>query len=160
MDANELKSKLHYEPETGIFTWIKSLKGTKAGAIAGSKCGKYTIITFNQYKYLAHRLAWLYIYGEMPKYFIDHINGNGMDNRISNLREATKNQNGHNSKISKRNTSGVKGITWHKYKQKWHATLNANYKRIHIGYFDNLELAELAINEARTKYHGDFARSA
>lgn len=159
MDANKLKSKLHYDSDTGIFTWIESSKGTKAGAVAGSKCGKYTIIIFNQARYLAHRLAWLYVYGEMPKNFIDHVNGNGMDNRICNLREATKNQNCHNSKISKRNTSGVKGVSWHKYKQKWHARLNANHKSIHIGYFDDLELAELVMNEARLKYHGNFARS-
>ena len=159
MDANELRKKLHYDCETGIFTWIVSTKGHASGKIAGSQCGKYKIIVINQKHYLAHRLAWLYMTGSFPNEYIDHINGNHTDNRFCNLREATHGQNVQNSPLRKNNTSGIKGVSWHKHKKRWHATIFANNKRINVGYFKILEEAKKAIDVARLKYHGDFARS-
>jgi hypothetical protein len=157
----ELKQFLHYDQNTGIFTWIKK-SGQKPiiGNIAGSTLlGGYIAIRLKNKRYLAHRLAWLYVYGKFPKNKIDHINGNPSDNKICNLRQATYQQNNCNSKKRKDNTSGVKGVVWRNDCKKWQAQLYINYKKIYFGTFDNLELAKLAIFEARVKYHGNYANN-
>lgn len=158
LDADKLKEKLHYNPDTGIFTWIVSTKGHAKGITAGSQCSKYISIVINGKHYLAHRLAWLYMTGSFPKKYIDHINGNHIDNRFCNLREATHGENIQNSPIRKNNTSGIKGISWHKSKKRWEARICANNKFIHLGYFKILDDAKLVIDDARKKYHQQFAR--
>ena len=105
----------------------------------------------------AHRLIFMWHYGFLPKE-IDHIDGNPSNNRIENLRQANRSENGMNQKLNSRNTSGVKGVTWKKDKQKWHARVKVNKKNKHLGYFDDLELAELVVQEVRNKFHGEFAR--
>ena len=102
MDQNIIKELLHYEPNTGIFTWLKHRGGkTKKGSIAGSlhKCG-YMVIRINVKHYYAHRVAWIYVHGSIPEHvLIDHINGKRNDNRIENLRLATYQQNNENRGI-------------------------------------------------------------
>jgi hypothetical protein len=156
---NYLKSILDYNPETGIFVWkVKFSKKINIGDVAGTKDSKgYIAIKVNKKTYASHRIAWLYIYGYIPEKQIDHINGNRVDNRICNLREATNQENQFNRQIQKNNTSGVKGVCWSNQQNKWVARIRANGKRITLGLFDNLELAELVINEARLKYHKQFA---
>jgi hypothetical protein len=156
----ELKEKLHYDQDTGIFTWlINRTKNTKAGDKAGYLMPDgYVRISFNGIKYKSHRLAWLYIYGLWPKDMIDHINGNPSDNRIKNLREATGYENQHNTKKPKTNKSGVKGISFHKASGKWQCSIRNNGIKIHLGYFDKFLDAEKVIIEARTKYHNNFAK--
>ena len=154
----ELKSKLHYNPETGIFTWLEtsSLK-MRHGDVAGHKNEKgYIVITINGKIYRAHRLAWIYM-NETLSCCIDHINTIKDDNRISNLRLATLNQNSFNKKLSKNNTSGVKGVSWNKLTKKWTARIKINNKQITVGAFSDIELAKKVIMEARIKYHGDYA---
>jgi hypothetical protein len=94
--------------------------------------------------------------GYLPE-FIDHINGDRADNNIDNLREATRSQNCQNAKLSKVNRSGVKGVSWHKYNQKWYARIRLDGKRIDLGYFDNLIEAEATIKATREKLHGVFS---
>lgn len=89
---------------------------------------------------------------------IDHINGNVLDNRKTNLRICNHSQNLKNCKISKNNTSGYKGITWRKDCNKWFAYIVVNYKQIGLGYFFNKLDAATAYNVAAKKYHGEFAR--
>lgn len=152
-----LKSILDYNPETGIFTWKISSGSTKPGNIAGyNRNDGYILIRANNKSYLAHRLAWFYINGKFPN-IIDHINRNKSDNRICNLREATKSQNQCNQKIRKNNTTGVKGVYFDKYRNKFVSELAIDNKKIFIGRFDSIELAEIAINESRSKYHKEFA---
>ena len=155
----EIKKLLYYNEETGIFTW-KLYRGGKAKicAIANSKDSKgYIRIQINKERNSAHRLAWLYMYGKFPEFYIDHINGNKIDNRICNLREATTNQNQYNRKAPINNTSGIKGVYFDKSRSKWVAELKANNKKIFIGRFNSIELAEIAINNARKQYHREFA---
>lgn len=91
--------------------------------------------------------------------YIDHINGDKLDNRKENLRFCTQRENSKNVKVErKNNTSGYKGVAWKKQNKKWRASIFLNYKNIHIGYYDTKEKAALAYNEAAIKYHGEFAR--
>lgn len=158
LTQKELYSQLHYDEETGLFTWIKARQGIKKGSIAGhtTKNG-YKQLVLNYKKYLIHRLAWFYVYGKWPEHFIDHINGNPLDNRICNLREATNSENNYNSRLPSNNNSGVKGVVLHKMSGKWQAQICVCKKNIYLGLFENFELAKDAVNKARQKYHKEFA---
>ena len=117
----------------------------------------YIDIKINGKIYLAHRLIFLYHHGYLPKY-IDHIDGNQLNNKVENLREATQQENCKNSKISKANTSGVKNVSFNKKSKKWQVSLSIDKKLKHIGFYDDLELAEFVAIEARNKYYKEFAR--
>jgi len=152
---------LEYHQDTGIFTWKKSRGNqfTKIGMKAGYKDSSgHMGIEINRVRYLSHRLVWLYLYGHFPKNQIDHINGIRDDNRLCNLREATAQQNMWNKKISLNNKSGFKNIHWSKTMKKWCVQIKANKKFVYVGYFKDLELADLIAHEARDKYHGQFAK--
>ena len=158
LTQEELKKFLDYDMETGIFTWKIKRKRVNAGDIAGTcKLNGYLQIMINYKFYLCHRLAWLYIYGEFPNGILDHIDGNRANNKIFNLRQATSRQNNINAKLSKRNTSGVKGVYWHTQNKKWYAQININGKNKHIGFFNDIDSAKKSVMETREKYHGEFA---
>ena len=89
---------------------------------------------------------------------VDHISGNTLDNRKKNLRVCTRTENTRNSKISIRNTTGYKGVTYHKREKKWLARITVNRLRMHLGYFKTPEGAAYAYNEAAIRYFGEFAR--
>jgi len=158
LTQDELKSQLNYDPETGIFTRkIRSAQSVRIGDVAGWVTDDgYIQISLKNKKYLAHRLAWLYMTGEMPKEFIDHINGKKSDNRFCNLREATNAQNMRNTGLRSSNTSGFIGVSWDKAKKKWSSYGKYNYKKINLGYFDSAELASQAYQEFAKKHHGEF----
>ena len=153
-----IKSVLHYDQDTGIFTWKVNKSNMKIGSVAGNKHNSgYTYIKLDKKLYAAHRLAWIYIYGKSPVHYIDHINGNKMDNRLFNLREATNFQNQCNRKLNKNNTSGVKGISWDKQYNKWKVRLSVNSKKIILGRFYDFFEACCIVYSARNKLHGEFA---
>lgn len=154
----ELKNLFNYCAETGVFTRLKSVSNnTNSGDIAGSmRQDGYCVISVNNKSYLAHRLAWLYNHGIWPANMIDHINRNPSDNRLSNLREATRSENGFNAKIRSHNTSGFKGVTFNKIKNKWVAQCSLNKKTIQLGKFKTAELASLAYQAFAKKQHGEF----
>lgn len=159
LSISRLMELLHYSPDTGHFTWIKRGCGVTIGRIAGGSMGNrgYRRIKIDGRMYLAHRLAWLYMKGSWPKDEIDHINMVRDDNRISNLREATRLQNSRNKKIRKDNSSGMKGVHFHKSTRKWQVTCGFNSKLIYLGLFDDMELADLVASEFRSKYHVEFS---
>jgi hypothetical protein len=108
--------------------------------------------------YSLHRIIWTHFYGEDPGSFqIDHIDGVRGNNRISNLRLANCFENARNTKAPKRNTSGVKGVSWDKKNFKWRAQIKVAGLRTNIGRFNTIEEAELAVRAAREKYHREFA---
>jgi hypothetical protein len=148
-----------YDPLTGIFTRRIDWYGFKAGTCVGSPHGNgYLKISIPPKQVFAHRLAWAMTYGVWPEY-IDHINGDRSDNRLMNLRLASPFQNNQNSRNRKNNTSGVKGVYWHKLSGKWMAYIHANGgKRIHLGLHETLEAAAKVRREAAERLHGDFAR--
>ena len=154
----ELKELLNYDQDTGIFTWkVSPARQVSSGDIAGTKRKDgYIQIKVDNELILSHRLAWIYMYGYLPKY-IDHINGQRDDNRITNIREVSNQQNSLNSKISKNNTSGIKGVYWDKSRNKWAVRLFVNGKCKFFKRFDDMDLAKLVIEEVRNKYHGKYA---
>lgn len=134
-----LKKHLNYDHHTGVFTCITKRIGTGGvGSVVGSpNDGGYLLITILGRSYKAHRLAWLYIYGYLPELNIDHINRNTSDNRIINLREVSHVCNMRNSGNRKDNTSGVKGVSWHKDRRKWVVQINLNGQRHYLGICSN-----------------------
>src|SRR5436190_3052678 len=125
IDAPELKRLLSSDQETGEFRWRVSRRGhVKAGDLAGtSSPDGYRRIFINGKPYLAHRLAWFYIFGEWPETEIDHKNTDHGDNSISNLRKATRSQNEGNKSRRADNTSGYKGVRWRNDIEKYEARI-------------------------------------
>ena len=147
---------LCYEPKTGLFRWRKTFSNVRpAGTEAGSKQpAGYIIISINKRFYYAHRLAWLLVHGEWPERFIDHKNGVPGDNRIENLRLATDRQNLANRRLNQNNTSGHKGVWWHRKCKKWAAEV-AGKK---LGLFVTKEDAAAAYASQAKGLFGEFVR--
>jgi len=142
---------------------IRPSRRVKIGDAAGcsNECSEtnkgYYAIRINGTNYQLQRLVWIYHNGDIPDVMqVDHIDGNKVNNRIENLRLATQSENNHNTKISSKNTSGVKGVSWSKQKKKWRAQIRINYKQKFIGLFDTIEEAEAAVIATRNNLHGDF----
>lgn len=144
----------YYDAETGIFTRKVSVGGHLIGDVAGRimKDGYVRIGVDGSY-FSGHRLAWLYVYGELPEFDLDHFDRVRNNNGISNLRPATKSQNMENKTKQKNNTSGVKGITWHKQCGKWQAVIGSNRTSIYLGLFATLDAAAAAYVRAAKKFH-------
>ena len=149
-------AKLHslFDYKDGVLTWKQ---GRKKGRVAGSlKPTGYTVVEINNNNIMAHRLVWMMHNGSFEG-FIDHIDGNRSNNKIENLRLATVLQNSWNRKNNSNNRTGVKGVHQIKATNKYQARICIGNKRLVLGSFEDLELAELVVMEARDKYHGKFA---
>lgn len=150
-----LKELVSYDPDTGIFIWIKKAnRNILTGSVAGSVNSQgYWRIQIDQKSYRAHKLAWLYIFGEFPNGILDHKNRDKLDNRISNLRSVSSSINNQNCKIRKNNTSGSTGVHLDKSRQKWVSYVNIDSKHKHIGYFNTIEEAIAARKAAEEKFY-------
>lgn len=157
LTQSEIKQILHYDQDTGIFTWKVNRTGTAlAGTVAGKMTKGRVQIKINGKRYYAHRLAWIYVYGEWPTQEIDHINLVMDDNRIENLRQATHQQNNWNKKCRKGSRSGHKGVCFDKSSSKWRSECMVNGSRKLLGYFPTPEEASEAYTEYAKKHHGEF----
>jgi hypothetical protein len=148
-------SRLIYDADTGCLCW-------KGGRLSGNLAGSINSLGYRKVKlvgqaYPAHRLAWLLAYGNWPSDEIDHANGDKDDNRLANLRVAGRTGNVRNAPKRKDNTSGIKGISWHKRDHRWQAQIMVNGKTIGLGYHREKETAERVYREACLKFHGEFA---
>lgn len=131
--------------------------GLKIGDPIGSTDVKgYLVTTINRKNYKIHRLIFLYHNGYMPE-FIDHIDQNKSNNRIENLRPATKSQNMANRGSQNNNTSGYKGVCWHKRDRKWKAQIKINRKTINIGKYNDPIEAQEAYKKAALTHFKEFA---
>ena len=167
-----LRRLLRYEPETGKLFWrarpLSMFSSERAchcwnARFAGKEA--FTSLSAKGYKvgrilgrgYLAHRVIWAIQTGKWPALLVDHRDSEPANNRWGNLREATRAQNNQNSGKPARNTSGYKGVSWHRGQRKWVAQIAYKGKKQHLGYFDISEEAHVAYCEAAEKYHGEFA---
>ena len=145
----------NYDPLTGVLTW----KHSRGGQVSGSPAGcitedGYRRVTTGRRSYLVHRLIWMLVYGAWPTNTIDHINGDKLDNRITNLRDVTRKTNKENMrKPRKDNTVGVLGVHWHKYMKKFQASIRTNGERIHLGTYNTSEEAHQAYLIAKRQLH-------
>lgn len=162
LTASEVKRLLWYDLEAGIFTWRekphKDFRKKVGDVAGGSHRTGYWSIQINRRHYLAHRLAWLYVHGEWPSEFIDHIDGDKSNNRISNLRVATNSQNKGNGRIYASNTTGLRGVT--KQGNKWKAQIVHNRKNVYLGCFPSKEEAYDAFRKAEKELRADFSAAA
>jgi hypothetical protein len=130
----------------------------KAGDIAGTVKGDgYRRIMIGGELMYEHRLVWLYHHEAWPENDLDHIDGCKTNNRIWNLREATRSENGFNQGLSKTNTSGFKGVSWNTSANKWKAGITTDGRNVHLGYFETKEdaafVAEFVRRETRGVFH-------
>lgn len=152
--ADRLKEKLHYDTDTGRFSWRVTSGGKLAGAAAGFlRPDGYISIGFECRLHLAHRLAWLYMTGEWPSDAIDHRNGNRSDNRWANIRPATWAENAQNRKRQITNTSGYSGVSFHRATGAWRAQIQSGGKKTHLGTFATPEMAHEAHLAAKRRLH-------
>ena len=158
LTQEKLKTLLSYDPDTGVFTnQVTRNPRAKAGTPAGALTSEgYIAFQINGAKIYAHRAVWLYVHGVWPEKEIDHINRNRADNRLVNLRQASRLNNSHNTGKHAKNTSGHKGVTWHPKNKKWQVQMSANNKTFYIGQFACLSDAVQARAIAGLFLHKDF----
>jgi hypothetical protein len=154
LTAERLRELLDYNHETGEFTWKHGARW--GGKVAGhyNKVVGHVYVNISKRLYKAHRLVWLYVYGEWPSSEIDHRDGNGANNRLYNLRLATRQQNMGNTKCRRDSTCGVKGV--HRLPG---GTWRAVIAHRHIGCFPTADEASAAYMAAAQKRYGEFARA-
>jgi hypothetical protein len=152
-----LRELLRYDPDTGLFTWRQSRRGSaRAGDVAGAaRHDGYVRVGVGGHKAWAHRLAWLYVHGAWPTQQIDHINGNPSDNRIANLRDVPPRTNMQNERSGRRrkNPGTLLGAHWSTTWKRWKSSINAGGKLQHIGWFDTEQQAHDAYVEAKRRLH-------
>ena len=176
-----LRKLMRYDPRTGELFWRERTpdmfiaterRSSKSLCKAWNKryAGKQTFKAKHVFGYMhgticgktisAHRVAWAILHNEWPATQIDHIDGNPANNKQDNIRLATAAQNSQNRKLPKHNTSGIKGVFWSKHKNRWHARIGHNGKKIHIGYFKTKRQAATAYANKASSLHGEFFRVA
>lgn len=155
----DLVSFLDYDVQTGVFTYKQRRGRMKPGDVAGTPHSRgYIQIRVMGRIYLAHVLAWFYVHGVWPQGDLDHQDTDKTNNRIGNLRPATRPQNCWNVGKLKNNTSGFKGVWWSKQKQRWIADIARYGKRYHLGSFIEKSDAVVAREAAARELHGEFCR--
>lgn len=170
-----LRQLLRYEPETGKLFWRERgpewFPSPKAHAVwNGRFAGAEALATDNGKGYRkgkihgrdhsAHRVIWAMMTGAWPNEEVDHRDGDGQNNRWLNLREATRLQNMKNQRISRRSSSGIKGVSWHSGAKKWMAQISSNGRHSYLGLFDDKESAAEAYAVASALLHREFGRVA
>lgn len=165
MITSEIANSLFWHDDVdGVLRWKFSSPKFKKGDVAGTNTSspachtEYRQVGLFGEIYKAHRIIWLMRTGKFPDHYIDHIDGNGLNNRWSNLREATPSQNMMNQRLRNDNTSGVKGVSFDKLRNRWYAYINADGKRKMLGRHATKEDAVAARMIAEQLTHGEFSR--
>ena len=154
-----LRQRLRYEPETGRLIWLSHpdlpqkwntrYAGTEAGNVGARG---YRDVRIYGRVLKAHRIIWAILHNQWPSHEIDHIDGNRANNKVNNLRHATRTENNHNIGISRRNKSGVMGVFWEDKRRKWKAYIRVNNVQNNIGRYDTFDDAVAARKEAEIRY--------
>ncbi len=159
INQKRLKEVLNYDSDTGFFTWkLKLSNRIKIGSRAGSaRPLGYREIGIDNNNYLEHRLVWLFVHGNFPPFELDHRDGNPSNNIVSNLRLCGRSGQSKNTRISKNNKCGIKGVCYRTDRDKWRANIFINNRQTHLGYFDTKEEAAKAYRDAADKHFGEFS---
>lgn len=160
LTERDLHRIFEYLPWSGELMWrIGPHEGKVAGYLHHSKGKSYWAIRLRRRTFLAHRLIWAYVHGAWPPDEIDHRDGNGLNNKLSNLREADRSGNCGNARLSRKNSSGVKGVHWHAANECW---IVQAYDRSGLpryrGSFRDLDEAKKVRREIAEQHFGEFAR--
>lgn len=165
---------LDFDADTGIFRWkhrpdwmfssephARRWNKSYAGRVAGTAT-RHGYLVFRMFGRLrkAHRIAFLVANGHWPVHQVDHVNGSKADNRPSNLRDVLPVENMRNRKLNANASSGVPGVYWASRRQKWRAHIKDRRQNIHLGYFDDINLAISARKaaEAGIGFHANHGR--
>ena len=152
LTQEKLKQLIHYDLDTGTITANMPRHGINSGDELGYVANNgYRVVSLGSKRFLAHRLAWFYMTGNLPEQ-IDHINHIKTDNRWENLREVTNTENSMNNGLSKNSTTKINGVSFHKLTGKYRVYITVNRKQIHLGMFNNLVDAIQARKQADIKY--------
>lgn len=148
-----LRTLINYDSVTGMMTWLPRGQVSFDAKLAGKpafaqRSGNYLIGRLGGVNLKAHRVAWALHYGEWPHGLIDHVDGNPMNNAISNLRCVSGLENAQNQGIKRTNSSGEMCISWFKRYAKWQVKITVNHKQKHIGFFAEMDEAIVARDKA------------
>jgi hypothetical protein len=155
LTAARLHELLNYDPQTGFFSpRLVSRRASIVGTVANTG---YVQINIDGKAHLAHRLAWLHVYGQWPPQEIDHANCHRSDNRLANLRLATHAENSGNLPLRSTNTSGFKGVSFSNERRRWGAMITYRGRTRHLGRFASAVNAHRAYVAAAEKLFGEFA---
>lgn len=153
LTRGDLLAILSYHPASGVFTWRVTRGKARAGSPAGwVALNGYIYIGWRGADYLAHRLAWFYAHGYWPKE-LDHRNGKTTDNRLRNLREATRGENNQNRRLQSNSTTGYVGVSWSKQQGKFRARIVWRGHETHLGFYDRAEDAAAAYIAGKRRIH-------
>lgn len=168
LDAHAVRQALDYDPVSGLLFWrwrddvpakVNNRFAGKPAGCVGKQYG-YPIIRLYDRLYQAHRLVWLHVHGAWPLDVLDHIDGNPTNNRLENLRPATRAENNRNRAKQGGKTSALKGVSWDRRAGLWFAQIMLGRRTYHLGHHDTEEAAHAAYCAAADRYHGAFARTA
>lgn len=163
--AEEARETWSYDPLEGILRWKinagkRARKGTISGHIFNHHASSYLCVVFKGKNYRSHRICWLIHYGVWPSGQIDHIDHDGLNNKIENLRDVTASENMRNQRLRENNTTGAHGVYWNEKRKRWVAKIGVNGRVIELGRFIKIEDAIACRKEADRKHgfsptHGD-----
>lgn len=151
LTAERLREVLHYDPESGVFTWREAGPKRVVGARAGH-IDRYLLVGVDGGQYYGHRLAWLYMTGEWPTGELDHKDLDKANCKWGNIRPATHKQNMENVAVRSHSGTGVKGVHYCKRTGKFAAYLCHNWKKVHLGRFADIEDAKRARKAGEAQY--------
>lgn len=151
-----LKELFTYNPDTGILSWkVRPCRNINVGSEAGGiSLGGYRTVSVNKSRQYVHRVIWCLVYGELPKYGIDHINGVRDDNRLINLRAANQSENMQNIRAPlKNNSTGYLGVTFYKPDGTYQAQITINNKYHYLGRYPTAIEAHEVYLAAKKELH-------
>lgn len=157
-DYKSVCKAVKYDLENGVLRWrrqvgLRGVKGEEVGNLDGNG---YRSFRHNKKNYQAHRVIFFMLHGYVPEY-IDHVDGNRLNNSPENLREATASQNAQNQSLRSDNNSGVKGVAWCNTRGGWRSRVCMNGKEYFCGVHGSVEEAEKAVRAKREELHGEYA---
>lgn len=162
-DEQYIRDNLRYDPETGELWWTKPLQGRQINKPVGSNTGDgylqlYLSVTSRVYNLKSHRVCWFLYYGSWPNSMLDHIDGDGTNNKVDNLRLVSNQENQMNKRAKVGCSSKYKGVHWCKQRERWRSRIKISGKFTFLGSYTSEEEAARAYDKAARETFGEYAR--